>query len=110
MSRLGQGDLLLHNYRVGTVWVSGVVADAAFQPRIGLSAGCQLQETPASMESEKGPMGFRIAAIGDSYAGDPKGARWSGIFPSRRGSITSGRHRTLTNNRSRCPAMRRTMS
>ena len=64
MSRLGQGDLLLQNYRVGTVWVSGVVADVAFQPRIKLSAGCQIQEIPASGESQKGLVGFRIAAFG----------------------------------------------
>lgn len=63
MSRLGQGDLLLLNYRVGTVWVSRVVADAAFQPRMGLTAGCQFQEIPASSESERGLVGFRIAAL-----------------------------------------------
>lgn len=63
MSRLGQGDLLLLNYRVGTVWVSRVEAAAAFQPRIGLTAGCQFQEIPASSESKKGLVGFRIAAL-----------------------------------------------
>ena len=64
MSRLGQGDMLLHNHRVGTVWVSRVVADVAFQPRIELSAGCQIQEIPASGESLKSLVGFRIAALG----------------------------------------------
>ena len=64
MSRLGQGDLLLHHYRVGTVWVSRIVADAAFQPRLELSAGCQIQEIPASRESPKGLVGFRIAELG----------------------------------------------
>ena len=63
MSRLGQNDLLLGIRKVGTVWVSGVVADAAFQPRIRLSAGCQLQEIPPSGESEEG-IGFRIATLG----------------------------------------------
>lgn len=63
MSRLGQGDLLLSNYRVGTIWVSRIVADVAFQPRIELSAGCQIQDISASGESLKGFVGFRIAAL-----------------------------------------------
>ena len=63
MSRLGQNDLLMMNYRVGTVWVSRIVAEAAFQPRIGLSAGCQLQEVHPSGESEEGLVGFRIATL-----------------------------------------------
>ncbi len=64
MSRLGQGDLLLLNYRLGTVWVSRIAADVAFQPRIELSAGCQIQEIPASGESLNGLVGFSIAALG----------------------------------------------
>ena len=64
MSRLGQGDLLLRNHRVGAVWVSGVTADIAFQPRIELSAGCQLQELPATQEVPKGFVGFTIASLG----------------------------------------------
>ena len=64
MTRLGQGDLLLGIHRVGTVWVSGIVADVAFQPRIQLSAGCQVQEIPPSGESQKGLVGFTIAALG----------------------------------------------
>ena len=63
MSRLGQNDLFIRNYRVGTVWVSRIVAEAAFQPRIGLSAGCQVQEVAASGESQKGLVGFNIAAL-----------------------------------------------
>lgn len=64
MSRLGQGDLLLRDHRVGTVWVSRVLADAAFQPRLGLSAGCQFGDVPASIsESEEGLVGLRIAAL-----------------------------------------------
>ena len=64
MFRLGQGDLFLRNYRVGTIWVSRVVADAAFQPRIALLAGCQFQDVPGSGESQEGPVGFRIGALG----------------------------------------------
>ena len=64
MSRLGQGDLLLRNHRVGVVWVSGVTADIAFQPRIEFSAGCQLQELPATQEMPKGFVGFTIASLG----------------------------------------------
>ena len=64
MSRLGQGDLRFRNYRVGTVWVSHVAADAAFQPRIGLSAGCQVQDLSATEEFPEGVAGFTIAALG----------------------------------------------
>ncbi len=64
MSRLGQNDLLIRNYGVGTVWVSRIVAEAAFQPRIGLLAGCQLQDVPPSGGSEEGLVGFRIATLG----------------------------------------------
>ena len=54
---------MLRDRRVGTVWVSCVVADAAFQPRIGLLAGCQVQDVPGSCESPN-LVGFRIAALG----------------------------------------------
>ena len=64
MSRLSQGDLLLGNFLVGKIWVSRIVAAAAFQPRIELSAGCQFQEIPPSGESEMGIVGFRIASLG----------------------------------------------
>lgn len=64
MSRLGQGDLRFRNYRVGTVWVSRVAADVALQPRIGLSAGCQVQDLSATEEFPEGVAGFAIAALG----------------------------------------------
>ena len=64
MSRLGQGDLHFRNYRVGNVWVSRVAADVAFQPRIALSAGCQVQDVLASEEFPEGVAGFTIAALG----------------------------------------------
>ena len=64
MSRLGQGDLHFRNHRVGTVWVSRVTADVALQPRIGLSAGCQVHILRASEEFPEGVAGFTIAALG----------------------------------------------
>lgn len=64
VSRLGQGDLHFRNYRVGTVWVSRVGADVALQPRIGLSAGCQLQDLSATEEFPEGVAGFAIVALG----------------------------------------------
>ena len=64
MSRLGQGDLRFRNYQVGTVWVSRVAADVALQPRIGLSAGCQVQDLSATKEFPEGVAGFTIAALG----------------------------------------------
>lgn len=64
MSRLGQGDLRFRNYRVGTVWVSHVAADAAFQPRIGLSAGCQVQDLSPTEEFPEGVAGCTFAALG----------------------------------------------
>ncbi len=64
MSRLGQGDLRFRNYRVGTVWVSRVAADVALQPRIGLSAGCQVQDLSATEEFPEGVAGLAIAALG----------------------------------------------
>jgi len=64
MSRLGQGDLHFRNYRVGTVWVSRVAADVAFQPRLALSAGCQVQDLSATEEFPEGVAGFTIAALG----------------------------------------------
>ena len=64
MSRLGQGDLRFRNYGVGTVWVSRVAADVALQPRIALSAGCQVQDLLANEEFPEGVVGFTIAALG----------------------------------------------
>ena len=64
MSRLGQGDLHVRNYIAGKIWVSRVAADAAFQPRIALSAGCQVQDLPAMQEFPEGVAGFTIAALG----------------------------------------------
>lgn len=64
MSRLGQGDLHFRNYRVGNVWVSRVAADVALQPRIALSAGCQVQDVLANEEFPEGVAGFTIAALG----------------------------------------------
>ena len=64
MSRLGQGDLSVRNYRAGTIWVSRVAADAALQPRIALSAGCQVQDLRAMEEFPEGVVAFRIAALG----------------------------------------------
>ena len=64
MSRLGQGDLRFRNYRVGTAWVSRVAADVALQPRIGLSAGCQVQDLSATEEFPEGVAGFTIAVLG----------------------------------------------
>ena len=64
MSRLGQGDLHFRNNRVGTVWVSRVAADVALQPRIGLSAGCQVQDLRATEEFPDGVAGLTIAALG----------------------------------------------
>lgn len=63
MSRLGQGDLHVRNYIAGTIWVSRVAADAAFQPRIALSAGCQVQDLPAMQEFPEGVAAFTIAAL-----------------------------------------------
>lgn len=53
MSRLGQGDLLVRNQRVGTAWVSRVAADVAFHPRIRLSLGCQVQDLPPPQRSSR---------------------------------------------------------
>ena len=64
MTRLGQGDLRLRHSNVGTIWVSRVTAGAAFQPRIELAAGCQVQEIPKSQTSPEGIVGFTIAALG----------------------------------------------
>ena len=64
MSRLGQGHLHFRNHRVGTIWVSRVAADVALQPRIGLSAGCQVQDVFATEEFPQGVAGFTIAALG----------------------------------------------
>ncbi|MDE2715414.1 MAG: hypothetical protein OXI33_00160 [Chloroflexota bacterium] len=64
MSRLGQGDLSVLNRRVGTIWVSRVAADAALQPRIALSAGCQVQDLRPTDEFPEGVVTFRIAALG----------------------------------------------
>ena len=64
MSRLGQGNLRFRNYGVGTVWVSRVVADVALQPRIALSAGCQVQDILPNEEFPEGVVGFTIAALG----------------------------------------------
>lgn len=63
-SRLGQGDLRFRNYGVGTVWVSRVAADVALQPRIALSAVCQVQDVLANEEFPEGVVGFTIAALG----------------------------------------------
>ena len=64
MSRLGQGDLRFRNYGVGTVWVSRVAADPALQPRIALSAGCQVQDVLGNEEFPESVAGFTIAALG----------------------------------------------
>ena len=64
MSRLGQGDLLVHNRRVGSIWVSRVAADVAFRPRIELSVGCQVQDVPATDGFPGGAVGFTFAALG----------------------------------------------
>ena len=64
MPRLGQGDLHLRNHRVGNVWVSRLAADVALQPRIGLSAGCQVQDLPATEVFPEGATGFAIATLG----------------------------------------------
>ena len=68
MTRLGQGDLILRNHRVGQIWVSEVEADQAFQPRLLLQAGCQLQDVPArsrpNRPAQKALTGFRIATLG----------------------------------------------
>ncbi len=64
MSRLGQGDLHFRNYRVGNIWVSRVAADVALQPRIALSAGCQVQDILANEEFPEGVVGFTIATLG----------------------------------------------
>ena len=64
MSQLGQGDLHFRNHRVGTVWVSRLSADVALQPRIGLSAGCQVQELPPTEEFPQGWGRATIATLG----------------------------------------------
>ena len=64
MSRLGQGDLRFRNYGVGTIWVSRLTADVALQPRIALSAGCQVQDILANKEFPEGVVGFTIVALG----------------------------------------------
>lgn len=64
MTRLGQGALQLRHSHVGTIWVSRVTAGVAFQPRIELTAGCQVQEIPSSQTSPQGIAGFAIAALG----------------------------------------------
>ena len=64
MTRLGQGALQLRHSNVGTIWVSRVTAGVAFQPRIELTAGCQVQEVARSQTSPKAIVGFAIAALG----------------------------------------------
>ena len=64
MSRLGEGSLRLSSYHVGKVWVRDLAAEAAFRPRLVLSAGCQLQEVAASPGRSDGVSGFKIAALG----------------------------------------------
>ena len=64
MIRLGQGNLQLRHSNVGTIWVSRVTAGVAFQPRIELTAGSQVQEIPKSQTSPQGIVGFAIAALG----------------------------------------------
>lgn len=64
MSRLGQGDLLVGNRQVGTIWVSRVAADVAFHPRIELSVGCQVHDVPATDELPGGAVGFTFSALG----------------------------------------------
>lgn len=64
MTRLGEGTLHLRHSHVGTIWVSRVTAGAAFQPRIELAAGCQVQEIPKSPKFPEGIAGFMIAALG----------------------------------------------
>lgn len=64
MSRFGQGTLGLRSYHVGTVWVSGMTADVALQPRIRFSAGCQLQEVRAHGIPQDGQRAIRIATLG----------------------------------------------
>lgn len=64
MSRLGEGSLRLSSYHVGKVWVRDLAAEAAFHPRLVLSAGCQLQEVAASPGRSDGVSGFKIAALG----------------------------------------------
>lgn len=64
MSRLGQGDLRFRNQRLGTVWVSRMAADSALQPRIKLTAGCQVQDLSPTEGFPEGVAGFTIAALG----------------------------------------------
>lgn len=64
MIRLGQGNLQLRHSNLGTIWVSRVTAGAAFQPRIELAAGCQVQEISDSRTSPEGIASFTIAALG----------------------------------------------
>lgn len=64
MTRLGEGNLKLRHFHIGTIWVSRVTAGAAFQPRIELAAGCQVQEIPKSQGAPEGIAGFMIAALG----------------------------------------------
>ena len=86
MSRLGQGNLRFRNYGVGTVWVSRVEADVALQPRIALSAGCQVQDILPNEEFPEGVVGFTIAALGGQLRWQTEPAPWSATCPSRRDS------------------------
>lgn len=65
MSRLGEGDLQLSHYVVGSIWVSHISAEPAFHPRLLIAAGCQLKElTAESLQGSKGISDYKIATLG----------------------------------------------
>lgn len=64
MTRIGQSNLLLRHSLVGTMWIRDVVADHAFQPRLLLNAGCQVQEVTGRQVPQKDLTGFRIINLG----------------------------------------------
>lgn len=59
-SRLGQGATTMWE----RIWVSRVAPDVTLQPRVALSAGCQVQDPIATEEFPDGVAGSRFAALG----------------------------------------------
>ena len=62
--RLGQTDLFVHNRIAGSMWVHEIKADAAFQPRMIIKAGCQLMDVPSQSDSQPEIKAYRFATLG----------------------------------------------
>lgn len=77
ITRLGEGDLILDNRRVGSIWVRTAEAEHACDPRLLLKMGCELNEvtTSATIPPSRPLLKFRIATLGGqlrwSNAGGP---------------------------------------